>query len=45
MLSDAEARALKPRVVHVDDGNRIVSLGDDAAEPVPGASDQRRAVA
>jgi aspartate 1-decarboxylase len=45
MLSDAEARALKPRVVHVDDSNRIVSLGDDAAEPVPGASDQRRAVA
>ena len=43
VLDDAEARALKPRVVHVDAANRIVSLGDDPAEPVPGASDQRRA--
>jgi aspartate 1-decarboxylase len=42
MIDDAEARALKPHVVHVDDENRIVSLGDDAAEPVPGASDQKR---
>jgi aspartate 1-decarboxylase len=41
VLSDAEARALKPRVVHVDRHNRIVKLGDDAAEPVPG-SDQKR---
>jgi len=45
MLEDSEARALKPRVVHVDDRNRIVSLGDDAAEPVPGSRDQKRAVA
>ncbi|HET9811766.1 MAG TPA: aspartate 1-decarboxylase [Sphingomicrobium sp.] len=44
MLEDAEARKLKPRVVHVDDDNRIVSLGEDAAEPVPGAADQKRAV-
>ena len=43
MLSDAEARALKPRVVHVDDQNHIVALGDDASEPVPGAPDQKRA--
>ena len=42
-LGDAEARALKPRVVHVSSHNRIVSLGDDAAEPVPGAEDQVRA--
>src|SRR5688500_7821867 len=42
VLNDAEARALKPRVVHVDAANRIVALGGDAAEPVPGASDQRR---
>jgi aspartate 1-decarboxylase len=41
VLGDAEARALKPRVVHVDANNRIVKLGDDAAEPVPG-SDQLR---
>jgi aspartate 1-decarboxylase len=45
MLEDAEARRLKPRVVHVDDENRIVSLGNDAAEPVPGAEDQKRVVA
>ena len=42
MLDDAAARALVPRVVHVDDANRIVALGDDLAEPVPGAPDQRR---
>jgi aspartate 1-decarboxylase len=41
MFSDTEARALKPAVVHVDEQNRIVKLGDDAAEPVPG-SDQKR---
>ncbi len=45
MLEDAEARRLKPRVVHVDEENRIVSLGNDAAEPVPGAEDQKRVVA
>ena len=43
MMDDAEARALKPRVVHVDGQNRIVALGDDAADPVPG-SDQKRVV-
>jgi aspartate 1-decarboxylase len=40
-LSDAEARALRPRIVHVDGKNRIVKLGNDPAEPVPG-SDQVR---
>jgi aspartate 1-decarboxylase len=44
MFEDSEAKALKPRVVHVDDHNRIVSLGADPAEPVPGANDQKRAV-
>ena len=43
MFEDAEARALKPRVVHVDDDNRIVTLGEDPGEPVPGAADQKRA--
>lgn len=43
-LEDAEARVLKPRVVHVDSANRVVALGEDAAEPVPGASDQKRAM-
>jgi aspartate 1-decarboxylase len=41
-VDDAEARALVPRVVHVDAANRIVKLGADAAEPVPGAPDQKR---
>ena len=44
MMDDAEARKLKPRVVHVDRDNRIVALGDDAAEPVPGAENQKRVV-
>ena len=37
VVDDAEARALKPAIVHVDDKNRIVKLGNDAAEPVPGS--------
>lgn len=41
VLDDAEARTMKPRVVHVDDRNRIVKLGNDPAEPVPGSSQQR----
>ena len=45
MLDDAEARSLKPRVVHVDGHNRIVALGSDPAEPVPGADDQKRVAA
>lgn len=45
VLDDAEARALKPRVVHVDGDNRVVSLGSDPAEPVPGAPGQKRVVA
>ena len=41
MVDDAEARALKPRVVHVDGRNRIVKIGNDAAEPVPGSGHVR----
>ena len=41
MFDDAEARSLKPRVVHVDERNRVVKLGDDAAEPVPGSTQKR----
>ena len=41
MLDDAEARSLEPAVVHVDERNRLVKIGNDAAEPVPG-SDQLR---
>lgn len=42
LSTDAEARTLAPRIVHVDQKNRIVRLGNDPAEPVPGASDQQR---
>ncbi len=42
-LDDAAARSLKPRVVHVDEANRIVAIGSDPAEPVPGAAGQQRA--
>jgi aspartate 1-decarboxylase len=41
VVSDAEARAMEPRVVHVDEHNRVVKVGNDPAEPVPG-SDQVR---
>ena len=39
-LDPAEVVAHRPRVVHVDGDNRIVALGDDGAEPVPGMADQ-----
>jgi len=45
VLDDAAARALQPRVVHVDAYNRIVKLGSDAAEPVPGTDQKRGDVA
>ena len=41
LFEDQEARELHPRVVHVDETNRIVKIGNDPAEPVPG-SDQLR---
>jgi aspartate 1-decarboxylase len=41
MLEDAEARTLEPRVVHVDADNRIMKIGSDAAEPVPGSTQLR----
>jgi aspartate 1-decarboxylase len=43
-MDDAEAKRWKPIVVHVDENNRIISLGNDPSEPVPGAKDQIRAV-
>ena len=42
MLEDAAARKLVPTVVHVDEQNRVVKLGNDESEPVPGAKDQKR---
>jgi aspartate 1-decarboxylase len=41
VMTDAEARAFRPKVVHVDRGNRIVGLGSDPAEPVPGTETVR----
>jgi aspartate 1-decarboxylase len=41
MMNDAEARALQPKIVHVDEKNRIVKLGNDPAEPVPGSGQVR----
>ncbi|MHA3022905.1 aspartate 1-decarboxylase [Mycobacterium sp. BMJ-28] len=39
-LDDREIADHAPRVVHVDERNRIVALGSDPAEPVPGAINQ-----
>ena len=41
LMDEVEARAMKPRVVHVDEQNRVVKIGNDPTEPVPG-SDQVR---
>jgi aspartate 1-decarboxylase len=41
MMSDDQARALKLKVVHVDAENRVVKIGNDPAEPVPGTSQKR----
>ena len=38
LFEDQEARELHPRVVHVDETNRIVKIGNDPAEPVPGSN-------
>jgi aspartate 1-decarboxylase len=39
-VDEAERGEHRPKVVHVDDANRIVALGSDPAEPVPGAESQ-----
>ncbi|MBP2382384.1 aspartate 1-decarboxylase [Brachybacterium sacelli] len=39
-LDESEISTYRPRVVHVDESNRIVALGADGAEPVPGMPDQ-----
>jgi aspartate 1-decarboxylase len=38
--SEPEVFEHDPRVVHVDSANRIVEIGNDPAQPVPGAADQ-----
>ncbi len=40
LLGPEEIAGHTPTVVHVDENNRVVSLGSDGAEPVPGAEDQ-----
>lgn len=40
-VDDAEARSLRPKVVHVDRDNRIVALGADPSEPAPGGDTER----
>jgi aspartate 1-decarboxylase len=39
-LDEREIADYTPRVVHVDARNRIVALGEDPAQPVPGAVEQ-----
>lgn len=41
LMDEAEARAMTPRVVHVGERNRVVKIGNDPAEPVPGSSQKR----
>jgi aspartate 1-decarboxylase len=41
VMTDAEARAFSPKVVHVDRGNQIIALSSDPAEPVPGTETVR----
>jgi aspartate 1-decarboxylase len=41
LVSDAEAKALTPLVVHVDQQNQVVKIGNDPAEPVPNSNQIR----
>ncbi|MFI6274492.1 aspartate 1-decarboxylase [Streptomyces sp. NPDC050988] len=40
LAEESELAGYQPKVVHVDANNRIIALGNDLAEPVPGADDQ-----
>lgn len=40
MGTEAEIAEHEAKVVHVDGDNKIVALGNDAAQPVPGSTDQ-----
>ncbi|RKN37849.1 aspartate 1-decarboxylase [Streptomyces hoynatensis] len=44
-VEDAEARSLRPTVVHVDAANRILALGNDPSEPAPGSGTTRSPLA
>jgi aspartate 1-decarboxylase len=39
-VDESESTSHLAKVVHVDSANRIVALGSDPSEPVPGAVDQ-----
>jgi aspartate 1-decarboxylase len=39
-IDESERGSHQPKVVHVDAANRMVALGSDPAQPVPGAVDQ-----
>ncbi|MEV6960736.1 aspartate 1-decarboxylase [Streptomyces sp. NPDC051207] len=41
-VPETEAKTFEPRVVHVDGQNRIVALGADLGEPVPGSPELLR---
>src|SRR5436309_3124295 len=41
VMDYSEARSVKPLVVHVDAHNRVVKIGNDPAEPVPGSGQVR----
>ncbi|MDF5758928.1 aspartate 1-decarboxylase [Spongiactinospora sp. TRM90649] len=38
-MEDAEARAFRPCVVHVDRSNRVIELADDPAAALPGGAE------
>lgn len=40
LATDSELPTHEPRIVHVDSANRIVGVGKDPAQPVPGSVDQ-----
>jgi aspartate 1-decarboxylase len=39
-VEESERAGYTPRVAHVDAQNRLVEIGSDPSEPVPGADDQ-----
>ncbi len=38
MADESELAAHQPRIIHVDETNRIVGIGSDPSEPIPGAA-------
>ena len=40
-IENSAAAAYQPRIVHVDAANKIVELGVDAGQPVPGSAQAR----